>query len=122
MNKEIVVREATKHVQSLSLTKWGQIALSAYPDEAIEYADQIVSNSKTSVKNPFAFFVSFCKKYCEGKGISPDFGLVLRLEEKWGARPDRIYINPMPPKQQQQPKKNHAYSSGPWCTTSAIDR
>lgn len=105
--KDEVVKEATKHVQSLSLTKWGQIALSAYPDEAIEYADQIVSNSKTTAKNPFAFFISFCKQYCEKKGISADFGLVLRLEEKWGARQDRIFINPMPVKHKKEKQQQH---------------
>lgn len=56
----------------LPLSKWGQLKLTAFPDAAIGYARGNLK-SLQSLKDPFAYFISLCLKYCKEKHIKPDF-------------------------------------------------
>ena len=70
------IKQAT---QLLSLTKWGQIKLTAYPPSAIEYAMQAFKNSKGKKDNPFTWFASVCHSWCKQKNMHPDWALMNRL-------------------------------------------
>lgn len=57
----------------LSLSKWGQISLSAFPDEAIEHARIIFTASRSYKRNPFMWFCKLCVDYCKSNDINPDW-------------------------------------------------
>lgn len=74
----ITIREIT----CLSLTKWGQIRLSAFPDSAIKHAiDAFRFVGK--LKSPFAFFFSKCQEYCKNNIITPDWQFSEQLALKY---------------------------------------
>lgn len=51
-----------RNLKFLNLSKWGQIKLSAFPDEVIVYAqDQM--EYRTSVKDPYRYFFKQCLEY-----------------------------------------------------------
>lgn len=59
----------------LSLTRWGQIQLSKFPDEVIDYAAQKLSyvTEKRCIKDEFAWFCEVCSNYCLEESIKPDY-------------------------------------------------
>ena len=71
-------------IKSLNLTKWGQIALSIYPQAAIEYADSRGQHVK-SAADPFKYFTSLCKQYCFDKSIEVKFETYYMLQGRFGA-------------------------------------
>lgn len=82
MSPENPISLAIREIKSLSLTKWGQIRLSCYPDEAIVYADKVFTYSH-KLKDPFAFFVYQCQEYCKSNGLIPDWQHYGRLAFKY---------------------------------------
>ncbi len=53
-------------------TKWAQIKLSAFPDEAIEYTVNKLKYAK-SIREPFNWFIGMCLNYCSDNDIKPDW-------------------------------------------------
>ena len=59
----------------LNLTRWGQIELSCYPDEAIYHAyDKLVValESKREIKDLFSWFSTVARNYCEENNLPID--------------------------------------------------
>ena len=67
----------------LGLTRWGQIKLSKFPDEVIDYAAGKLSyvTEKRCIKDEFAWFCEVCSNYCFEEKIQPDYGLMYQLED-----------------------------------------
>lgn len=61
-----------RDITELSLTKWGQIKLCAFPEEAIQYARSRL-RVFSKAKDPFSFFFKSCCEYCETNEIRPDW-------------------------------------------------
>lgn len=65
--------------QTLNLTKWGQIRLSAYPDQALFHALTVFKASKSPKQDLFKWFGSVCNEWCKKNNKSPDWSLMHRL-------------------------------------------
>ena len=75
------ISEPIRNIKSLKLTKWGQIKLMAFPNKAIEYADDKMKYSNlASLRDPFRFFTSLCVDYCKREEIEPNWEIVYQLE------------------------------------------
>ena len=69
--------------QLLNLTKWGQMALTAYSDEALSFAEQQLKKAGRVLNNPFGYFLSQCKKYCEANGVEIQWRKAKFLQESF---------------------------------------
>lgn len=67
-----------KVTEILHLTKWGQINLTCFPEEALEFALKNYSNS-TSFNTFFLNALNFCRDH----NIEPDFNLLAHLKRKY---------------------------------------
>lgn len=67
------VSMAVRDISEVSLTKWGQITLSAFPDAAIHYARENIRAHKGVIHNRFALFKYLCNAYCQQKDIAPNW-------------------------------------------------
>ena len=67
----------------LALTRWGQIQLSKFPDEVIEYAAHKLSyvTEKRMLKDEFLWFCKVCSERCLEESINPDYGLMYQLQD-----------------------------------------
>ena len=72
--------QAVNAIKTLKLTVWGKILLTAYPAEAIRYADDQLYYRKGHPKNPLGLFKSLCQEFCAQKKIEPDWKRVDRLK------------------------------------------
>jgi DNA-binding transcriptional regulator YhcF (GntR family) len=66
------ISRAIRDITCLDLTKWGQIKLSAFPDEAIKYAQDHFKYGK-NIRDRFKYFYSLCHSYCLDNDIKPDW-------------------------------------------------
>lgn len=73
-----------KITPQLNLTKWGQIRLSAFPDEILNIASDNLSNSKKKIDNRFAWFFSTCIALCSERKVAPDWDKIDRLKKEYG--------------------------------------
>jgi len=74
------IRQSVCNLTMLNLSKWGQIKLSAYPDQALDYA---YSQLKfTNPRDPFKWFVSLCMRYCQENKMAPDWSGMLTLSRE----------------------------------------
>lgn len=86
MNAEISIKNpisiAIRELTCISLSKWGQIRLSVFPDAAILYAAE---NFKYGykLKNAFGFFFQLCQDYCKNNKIQPDWQYSQQLAVKY---------------------------------------
>lgn len=71
------VRESIRNLTMLNLSKWGQIKLMAYPDQAIAHAYKELQHANP--RDPFKWFVSLCLKYCKENQLAPDWTGMLTL-------------------------------------------
>lgn len=71
-----------RNLEKLNLTKWGQIKLSCFPDEAISSAYASFCATK-DIKNPFGWFYMTCLYYCQANKIIPDWNYSRQLEEHY---------------------------------------
>ena len=88
------LRQVTK---KLNLTKWGQIKLICFPDEALAYA--LYEIQKPSNKNnSFSWFFVMANRYCIDQDIDPDWPLYYKLSEKhkMPENPNFVGNNPKP--------------------------
>lgn len=69
-------------VKSLNLTVAGKARLSAFPDEAIEYAEKAYQQfpKKQEIRNKYAFFMKLCWKYTNENKLYPDWSWYRNLK------------------------------------------
>lgn len=75
------IRESIRNLTMLNLSKWGQIKLMAYPDQSIQYAYSQLQHANP--RDPFAWFVSLCLKYCKENQLAPDWTGMLSLSRQY---------------------------------------
>lgn len=75
------IPQAIRDIAELPLTKWGQIKLSAFPEQAIRYAR--FELSKVNPTDPFAWFFGVCLKFCQRNGIAPDWEKMVTLSRTY---------------------------------------
>lgn len=97
-----IIRSLTE----LNLTKWGQIRLSAFPDEAILYAQDKLKNNHDII-NKYNWFFKVCYQYCTDTNIKPDWQLVEQLSIGYKMPVDAPMTLPTPTA--TIPKKIHSY-------------
>ena len=68
---ENVVPSYIKELKNLNLTKWGQIRLSVFPEQAIKFANDCLKT--TAVQCKFSFMIKLCMDYCRKNDIRPDW-------------------------------------------------
>jgi hypothetical protein len=76
----------------LSLSKWGQIRLSGYPNEAIEHANSALRASKVPKDDPFRWFCSLCEQWCKKNNTEPNLSLMRRLAVEHGMPDNPAFI------------------------------
>lgn len=74
-------------LKPLNLTKWGQITLSAYPEEAIKHASSKMTHVMAS-SSPFKYFEALCKEWCITHKTPPDFQSAQTLASQYGMPAD----------------------------------
>jgi len=74
-------------ITEIVLTKWGQLRLVAYPEEAIAEARVRLTAAK-EVRKPFAYFEQVCIEYCQWQGIEPNWALRNKLMRHFNAPED----------------------------------
>lgn len=96
-----------RDIDEISLTKWGQITLTAYPPDAIAAARTRFANATKPLSSPFRFFEWCALEYCNRHTISPQwkFRDELMLRFKAPACP-KLYYNY--PKHTHEAVKNQA--------------
>lgn len=90
---------AAANVTAIKLTSYGRVVVSVYPADAIKNADAELKRM-SSVKNPMAFFLSACKKYCERTGSKPNYDLLNDFKSKnpeWVSLPEYDRTAPTEP-------------------------
>ncbi len=107
------VKESIRNCSMLNLSKWGQLKLMAFPDEAIEYAYKALNSANP--RDPFKWFVSLCLTYCKQNSIAPDWNIMLNLCREHGM-PDNapMTLGPLLRPIQKTPKQEgHRNSTVP---------
>lgn len=107
------VREAIRNCTMLNLSKWGQLKLMAFPDEAIQYAYKALASANP--RDPFKWFISLCLTYCKQNSIAPDWNTMLNLCREHGM-PDNapMTLGPLLKPVQKTPKQDtHRNSTVP---------
>lgn len=72
------VSSKVRNLKFLNLTKRGQIFLSAFPDEAIEYALKRF-DAATEVRDPLGYIGAACRDYCGLNSLLPDWAYVVAV-------------------------------------------
>ena len=76
------ISDVLRSISCIRLTKWGQIHLARYPDEALMHAQKEFQRHKargTLLADHFAQFKSLCEQYCTDRKIYVDAGKSIRL-------------------------------------------
>lgn len=68
MNELIICEALRTLTDRCKLTKWAQLKLQAFPEEALEYGVKTLQG-KSDIKSPFSFLMSVLKSYCEQKNL-----------------------------------------------------
>jgi hypothetical protein len=68
--------------KDIVLSKWGQIKLSPFPDEAIEHCSIQLGNHK-NLTNPFNCLFYLLLQYCQDRNIVPDWSWGKQLENAY---------------------------------------
>lgn len=96
--------------KALNLTKWGQIRLSAYPDQSILHALTVFKGSKSAKNDLFKWFSSVCNEWCKKNNKAPDWALMHRLATENEMPDDPMLV--MPTKPLEIPKAKAKTESG----------
>jgi len=107
------VSEGIRRCTMLNLSKWGQIKLSAFPDEAIDFAYQQLKHANP--RDPFAWFISLCLQYCKDNKIAPNWNRMLALSREY-QMPDNapMTLGPLLREPLKTPKTGNATASKQW--------
>lgn len=79
-NGEVVMK--IYELKSVKLTEYGQMRLSAFPEEVVYEIDRRMLRMAQRPLKPWHYFVSSCKKYCEEKGLAIDWTKMQQLAGK----------------------------------------
>lgn len=82
------IPEYIRELSWLCLTKWGQIKLTPYCQESVEFAASQKDNVLLA-NDPFKYFVSLCVNYCRDRQIKPDWHISDTLIEQYPL-PDNV--------------------------------
>lgn len=72
MNGDNPIPQSIRTLKYLNLTKWGQIALTVFPDAAINDTSMRY-NAAQGIKDPFKWFYKLCDEYCQREGIEKNW-------------------------------------------------
>lgn len=79
------IPDSIRKLTALHLTKWGQIKLTAFPAQVLEYAYQrFLKTDRTQIKDPFLWFVKVCMLQCQKEKIAPNWTSVRYLAQQYG--------------------------------------
>ena len=96
-----------RHIPGVSFTVQNQIGLSLFPAEAIRFTLKEFLQCK-DIRNPFGWFRTVCNKYCQEKGIQPNYQWVTALEAAYKNNPKQFSIqdtSPYTPEDLKPPTK-----------------
>lgn len=80
-----------RHIPGVNFTMQNQIGLSLFPAEAIRFAMKEFIQCK-DIRNPFGWIRTVCNKYCQEKGIQPNYQWVTALETAYKSNPKQFLI------------------------------
>lgn len=80
-----------RHIPNVKFTVREQIALSAFPKEAILDAVKKLKFAK-NIRLPFAWIRKVCREYCESNEIQPNYDWVFQLDAAYKSNPDQFLI------------------------------
>lgn len=89
-----------RHIPNVDFTIRDQIALSLFPVEAILFAVNEIRHAK-NIRNKFTWFRSVCRKYCEDRGIQPNYQWITELEQGYKTKPEQFSIKDESPYKQE---------------------
>jgi hypothetical protein len=84
-------------VTSVVLTTWGQIFLTAFPQEAVTWADGHYSRSSVRAADPFKKLVKLCVEWCNQQGIKPSWAPMYQRQRLEGQPTDAPMYVPRDP-------------------------
>ena len=87
-DKNCPISSSILHIKFLSLNRWGQIRLSAFPDAVVDAVDDSMQNSSNLIRKPFHLFFKLCLEECDRRGITPDWGKSTALAMEHGMPAD----------------------------------
>lgn len=90
------------NIKSLRLTKWGQIKLSVFPEDAISYADSFTDHIKKA-REPFKYFVTLCSNYCRDHSLEINYTLFYALQSMYGTKDNAPMLLPDESRTQSSP-------------------
>ena len=105
-------------LKSIRPTKWGQIKLSAFSDEAILYADSRMLKTATIVADKFKYMLKICKLHSDEHQLSINYNTMIELGAKHKMGDVHIWLDEsfIPVKQAAKPK----YATNPTHQSSSI--
>lgn len=77
-----------REVSEISLSKWGQMKLTCFPADAVQYARGKIALFKKA-RNPFAYFFTCALEYCKANDIRPDWTWMENLCKKYCLTEDK---------------------------------
>ena len=83
-----------RKLKELNLSKWGQIKLSAFPDEVLKDSYEKLKYHK-NIRNKYNWFFKLCLNYCHREGIKPDFNWSNMLAKSYKMPIDAPMILPL---------------------------
>ena len=81
------ISQTLRSLHCFKLTRWGQMRLCCYPDEALLYAQKQLVTSKGKVHDLFVWFKSVCERYCFEKGLRIRHDHVTELHKQFPEPP-----------------------------------
>ena len=87
LTKELKIRPIVLGIKTLKLTQAGMCRLSAFPDEALLYAEKNMGYT-TKIRMPFEYFCKLCVAYCKDNRLWIDYEYVNKLLSSMGLNTD----------------------------------
>jgi DNA-binding Lrp family transcriptional regulator len=95
---------AIRDLNFLHLTKWGQIKLSAFPEDVIyEAKEEYLKYEMPGIRDHFSYFMVSCLKICKEKNITPNWN--------WSRQLAHYYKMPLNPRYVLSAKEASTVSS-----------
>jgi hypothetical protein len=82
MEHESGVPEVLRNLKCMKLTRWGQIKLSVFPDEAILHAQEQLRKSRKRPEEVFSWFWAVCNKWCRLNNHELDWDYMESLKRR----------------------------------------
>ena len=84
-------------IKAIKLTNWGEIFVSAFPLEAITWADTHFFRSTINAQDPFKKFVKLCVDWCSTQGVRPAWREMYAQQRLQGQPTDaKMYVSVSP--------------------------